>query len=304
MTCYSPNHCFDGGLKENGKINVLWKAPAGTPRLSLPCGRCVGCHLERSREWADRCMCEAQFYERNCFVTLTFDKSFLPQNRSLDIRHCQLFLKRLRKQYGKGIRTFYCGEYGGKLGRPHYHFILFNHDFDDKLLFTIRNGNKLYTSVSLQKLWPFGYSSIGDVSYATASYVARYSLKKVSTKDDEHYVDKVTGECLKPEFVQMSRGSKKLGTGGIGKAWFDKYMGDVFPSDQMVVNGKIHRPPRSFDKLLEKVDPQMLDVIKQRRYDNRPSYDESTDERLRVKEIVKLAQIKRLKRTMGDYDET
>ena len=47
-------------------------------RLALPCGRCVGCRLERSRQWAVRCMHEASMHMFNSFVTLTYDDDHFP----------------------------------------------------------------------------------------------------------------------------------------------------------------------------------------------------------------------------------
>ena len=67
-------------------------------RLSLPCGRCVGCRLERSRQWAVRCMHEASMHMFNSFVTLTYD-DHLPEYNSLNYKHFQDFMKRLRKSH-------------------------------------------------------------------------------------------------------------------------------------------------------------------------------------------------------------
>lgn len=290
MPCYTPHRVQTDGVNENGKVNIVWKYRSGLSNIELPCSSCIGCKLERSRNMADRCMLEADMHDVNCFVTLTFDPKHLPLNRSLDHRLFQLFMKRLRKWYGKPLKFYMCGEYGGRLGRPHYHALLFGVNFDDKLLATIRNGNKLYTSNALQKLWPYGFSSIGDVTYKSASYVTRYVLKKQSIKNHDHYVDKHTGECLKPEYTRCSN--------GIGKAWLNKYFSDVYPSDELVRNGRIGRPPRYFDKQLEKVNPQLLDEIKARRSLAIPPVEERTEERLAVKQRVKLAQIKSLKREL------
>ena len=73
-----------------------------------------------------------------------------------------------------------CGEYGDKLGRPHYHAIIFGVTFVDKKLWSIRRGNNLYRSATLEKLWPYGFSSIGTVNFETAAYVARYVTKKIT----------------------------------------------------------------------------------------------------------------------------
>lgn len=301
MACFTPHRVHRGEDRPDGKMNILWSGNnAGQRRITLPCGRCDGCKLERSRNWAARCMCEAQMHSANSFVTLTFDDAHLPLNRGLDVKYLQDFFKLLRYYTDVKFRYFACGEYGAKLGRPHYHALIFGYDFPDRKLHTVRNGNRLYTSATLAKAWPFGYSSVGDFSVAAAAYVARYVLKKVPAKgSDDHYVDRTTGEVLKPEFVVMSRGGRKRGFGGIGASWFEKYgLTDVFPHDRLVVQGRPTKPPRFFDNMLDKVDPQLLELIKVERLKNVPSWEESNDERLAVKAEVKKAKIKFLKRVL------
>ncbi|MEO5355656.1 MAG: hypothetical protein H7835_21005, partial [Magnetococcus sp. XQGC-1] len=89
-------------------------------------GQCVGCRLERSRQWAIRVMHEASQHEHNCFITLTYNDDNLPANGSLNYRHFQNFMKRLRKYYVEfTVRFYMCGEYGENFARPHYHACIF-----------------------------------------------------------------------------------------------------------------------------------------------------------------------------------
>ena len=180
MTCFHPIQAYKSTeLTKKGKRKIVFKKAEGVPflELTLPCGQCVGCRLERSRQWAIRCVHEASMHKKNCFITLTFDNQHLPKDGSLDVRDFQLFMKRVRKRFGTNIRFYHCGEYGEKLGRPHYHACLFNFDFEDKILWKEINGQKLYISQSLSELWPFGFSTIGEVTYQSAAYVARYIMK-------------------------------------------------------------------------------------------------------------------------------
>ena len=161
MPCYHPisaYQCTDGSIVfyESKRHDV-------SRSLQLPCGQCVGCRLERSRQWAIRCMHEAQMHTQNCFLTLTYDDAHLPSDRSLHYRDFQLFIKRLRKRYpGRRIRYYMAGEYGENFGRPHWHACIFGFDFDDKKLWKRTSANSLlYRSKDLELLWPFGYSSIG-----------------------------------------------------------------------------------------------------------------------------------------------
>lgn len=313
MSCYTPLHAYEGSRTPEGKIATVWRkeqSPEHVERV-LPCGKCIGCRLKYSKMWAMRCMDEAQMYERNCMLTLTYDDEHMPEDGSLDVSVFQNFMKRLRKSYGSGIRYFHCGEYGGRLGRPHYHALLFNHDFEDKVLFSVRAGNQVYTSAKLDAIWQNGFSLIGSVTFASAAYVARYVTKKATDVHNRYtYLDEVTGRRMLvdrttgavklDEYVTMSRGSKKLGTGGIGESWYRQYRSDLYPEDVKIVNGARNRPPRFYDNLLDKEDPELLDLLKQRRKENRPSYEERSDRRLLVKQEVKLAQIKSLRRSLND----
>lgn len=240
-------------------------------------------------------------HEQNCFITLTFNTEELLKREnplSIDKRDFQLFMKRLRKKYGKGARYFYCGEYGEKNSRPHYHACLFNFDFPDKRLFKMSNGIPLYVSEELQKLWPFGFATIGEVTFESAAYVARYVMKKVTgDAAEEAYLryDGETGECttVEPEFCYMSRRP------GIGKTWFEKFKQDVYPNDYVVLRGKKCRPPKYYDKLLEQDDSYALDDIKMARVEKAYNWvDEQTPERLASKEKCKIAQLNNLVRDL------
>ena len=267
--------------------------------LTIPCGQCVGCRLERSRQWAVRCVHEASLHEDNCFITLTYNNESLPEDGSLNKKHFQDFMKRLRKKYkNKKIRYYHCGEYGDKNFRPHYHAIIFGLEFDDQKLFTVNNGEKLYTSEKLEKLWPFGFSTIGTVTFESAAYVARYVMKKVNGKNAKnHYerVDSNTGEIysLVPEYNTMSRRP------GIASGWFDKYKDDVYPSDNIHLREKTFRPPKFYDKMYEHLMPNEMEKIKMQRMKNMQKHaKDNTAERLAVKEQVKNAQLNKLIRSI------
>jgi hypothetical protein len=126
-------------------------------------------------------MHESQLHPENTFITLTYDNEHLPDPPQLIKKHFQDFIRSLRKRNShKKIRYYHCGEYGERLGRPHYHAILFNHSFSDKKKL---NGHKdLYTSKQLDATWQRGYASIGMVTPESAAYVANYIQKKNSRK--------------------------------------------------------------------------------------------------------------------------
>lgn len=257
MPCYFPLQATFS-LREDGKKSIKFSSTnarlfskgiksLGDSNLSLPCGRCMGCRLEKSRQWAVRCLHESKCYEDNCFVTLTYSPENLPKDGSLVRKHVQDFLKRLRDRFSdRKIRVFYCGEYGDKLARPHYHLCLFNFDFSDKeRLFKIHEHWN-FSSKILSDLWKFGMSSVTGFSFETAAYVARYCTKKINgSAADDHYAGRV------PEFAGMSLKP------GIGKPWYDRFAkSDLFPHDNLVVRGAKCKPPRYYDILRDREDPE------------------------------------------------
>ena len=294
MPCYFPISAWkvDGAVVFNSALSGK-----GLP-LKLPCGRCIGCRLERSKMWAVRCIHEASLYDKNCFITLTYSDDYLPADGSVDVTHFQKFMKRLRFRFGSGVRFFHCGEYGERTHRPHYHALLFNCDFEDKQLHTVRNGNPVYTSDILRELWPMGLSEIGDVTFESAAYVARYIMKKVTGDGaDEHYLiaDPDTGELFrrKPEYITMSRRP------GIGYGWLEKYQSDVYPHDRVVVRGRPMKVPKFYDRKFETIDPVSLNLIKVAREKKSKLYlDDMTPERLQVKHEVQRLAASRLLRPL------
>lgn len=100
MPCYKPIKAWFGNKLLSGKREVVFSRGQAQSciDLSLPCGSCVGCRLERARQWAMRCVDEASLYKDNAFITLTFNESNVGANRSLDVGVFQKFMKRLRKE--------------------------------------------------------------------------------------------------------------------------------------------------------------------------------------------------------------
>lgn len=243
--------------------------------------------------WATRIMFESQFHSSNSFITLTYNDNNLPDPPTLDYTHFQKFMKRLRKHFGP-LRFYMCGEYGDLNRRPHYHACIFGTDFPDRLLHSVlSSGYNLYRSKTLESLWPYGYSSICDLSFDSAAYVARYCLKKI-TGDlaEEHYkyIHPATGEIsqLTPEFAHMSLKP------GIGSHWFDKYKKHS-SHDYVVINGRPCKPPRYYDKLLKRVDPDRLADFKEtRQFDAYPRRLDNLPHRLAVKHEVQLAALRQL----------
>lgn len=304
MPCYSPLTGYRARSKEeSGKRRIVFNPSAGyrDMKVEVPCGQCIGCRLEKSRQWAIRCVHEASLHEKNTFITLTYAPEHLPKDHSLDKTHFQKFMKRLRKmenrQKGDEIRYYACGEYGELRNRPHYHAILFNQDFADKKLWSKKNGNILFRSDTLERLWPYGFASIGEVTFESAAYVARYVLKKQTGEDSEkeyQILDKETGEIhqLEKEFALMSRRP------GVGKGWYEAYYRDT-DKDFITVNGQKVKIPKYYDTLREQFDGEFYEGIKaERRKKAAQRKHDNTVDRLAVKEKIQKAKAILLKRSI------
>lgn len=282
MACYHPliavpildengkNVLHFKSIKKYGSIEAIQQRWQGT--LLIPCGRCIGCRLAYSREWAIRSVLELSYHKKASFITLTYNDDNLPAFSTLDFdrvidpetgvvsgvvndvtinpvikKDFQDFMKRLRRyfsyNYGcNDIRFIGCGEYGDLSGRPHYHAILFGVDFDDKKLFTISHGEKYYISETLSKLWPKGNVIIGDVTFQSCAYVARYVLKKRIG---------LNNHGIKPnQFMLSSRRP------GLGRQYFNDNWQDIYNLDLIQFDfGKFDKakPPKYFDYLAKQL---------------------------------------------------
>jgi len=276
MACFRPLDAYRdlSGLVYFGKRGV------GTDVcFKLPCGQCIGCRIDRSREWSLRCAHEALLHERNCFITLTYNDKNLPEDGSLDVNVWSKFAKRLRKRTGS-LRYLMAAEYGPVSLRPHYHALIFGHDFrDDSVI--LQGKNQLWISPVLSEKWCFGFHTVGELNYTTANYVARYCLKKqtgpwIAGGRLLHDRESDVFYQVKGEFATMSRNP------GIGSKWFDKFKSDVYPADECVVEGRHFRPPRYYD---EKLDEAELELYKAKRLSKVDAWNSSA-KRLSVRENV------------------
>lgn len=256
MTCFCPLSAYRALTPDpvTGKRALTFNplhAVDSVFSLKLPCGQCSGCRHDKAAEWAIRCGHEASTSPVSCFVTLTYEDEALPVDYSVKKRDLQLFMKRLRVSVSDRVRFFACGEYGDTGGRPHYHALLFGVDFsDDRKRWSKRGEHQTWKSDQLEALWPHGHSEIGSVTPHSAGYVARYCLKKFTGKKaDDHYfraspVDGATYR-VEPEFALMSRRP------GLGTEWFNRFSGDAFPSDFLIVDGKRRPVPGFYVRKLE-----------------------------------------------------
>jgi len=285
MACYSP---LKGFKNSNGAL-VFKRSQHTIGKMEVACGQCLGCRLDKSLMWAMRIVHESHLHKHtngNCFVTFTYrsekectDEQFknhyyVPEDYSLNYHHFRDFIKRLRRHFNptdedgelkkpyQTIRYFHCGEYGDENLRPHYHACLFNIEFDDVHVYSQQEGLTTYESETLQKLWPYGFCTIGELNFETASYTAGYILKKITGNEAlETYLrsdDYGVAYWVKPPYITMSLKP------GIGSEFYEKYKTDFFPSDESPVPGKgiIKKVPRYYETILQHSDPSMHEMVK------------------------------------------
>ena len=306
MKCENPVIYKKRGIKDNGKQDLRYIGhmsdfsngydkhfddPAWCAinnYVVIPCGRCICCRLNYSKQWADRLILASENIKYKYFITLTYDDVAIEETKvrmyndddelvegfSLVKDHVQRFLKRLRKYAiennkidGEHIQYYLAGEYGDLNGRPHYHIILFNFIFDDLESEYSKNGYNYYQSKVLTDLWTYGRTQVCDVTYETCAYVAGYVTKKVyGDKAQKYYSDK----AIIPEFCTMSRRP------AIGRDLYEKQKDKIYSNDSMLLlrGDKVFeiKPPRYYDKLFDIEDHTKMNDIKLARSFHRSYY--------------------------------
>lgn len=292
MSCYEPLKGFAVGFTKDNKpklkvvpYNVLYLDKHGTPitdpklppekdsitkYYDLPCGHCLGCRQQQSKEWASRLIMEMQYHDSAYFCTFTYDDSHLHTvfyyddntgevdwNPTLNKRDIQLFIKRLRKCYADDkIRYYLAGEYGETTKRPHYHAIIYGLHCDDLIKCgRSETGNTYFTSKTIEKLWSNGFVSIEPANYATCKYTASYVTKKLGIKPNDYY-NKLG---IIPPFSLSSRKP------GIGLQYLLDHENEFFDLEELripMVDGSYKvTMPRYFKKKLRDYDEERYEVI-------------------------------------------
>lgn len=251
-------------LNENNKIikwnnnnnnykNLHWKT-----LTFIPCKNCLGCKLDYAREWAIRCQIETKKSPWNYFITLTYSTENLTINKNgiatINQKDLTLFIKKIRKKYGKNIKYLAASEYGksSKTQRPHFHIIFFNLKIEKLEKYKENEiGQQLYISKEIDKIWNKGLSTIAEATYETAGYIARYSVKKLKKIDYEKLE-------IEPEKLRMSK--------GIAKDYFIKNMEKILETKQAIItnlNGTKSVPmPNFWNRIIKEKYPDIWEKIK------------------------------------------
>lgn len=268
MSCIKPNYMIDYGPDEvTGKHKTKFVYNTGdyefrnlamlqhyendgvTKVYAIPCGKCPSCIKQYRMQWSLRCEAESKLYDKNCFVTLTYDEKH--NDRLLHKSHLKEFIKKLRNR-GVKLRYFGCGEYSPD-SRPHYHIILFGYMPDDlKVISKSKSGFYLYKSPFIEKLWHKGLVTIQEFDSAVAGYVAGYVDKKMDQEDS---------------FLMMSNRP------GIGHDYYIKNIMQLYEHDKYISkNGFVAPLPRYADKVADSYFYDISDVKEKRqKYANKVS---------------------------------
>lgn len=300
MPCYKPlvaERKFSGGVRV---LRAKGYCELDQGEFLIPCSQCIGCREDRARQWAVRCVHESRFQELqgldSCFVTLTYADHNLPPDSQLSPDDHTEFVNKLKLRLWRKkrkMRYYMCGEYGEKFARPHFHYLIFGYAFPDRVHWKTHNGSDYYRSDELESIWRYGHAAIGNLTFETAAYTARYVNKKITGgMAKTHYVDDA-GVEMHPEFARMSLKP------GIGAQWFKKYgVQDCYNSgDFIVIEGKKYSVPRYYDSLLERLDVERLMEVKDERRKRAEQHaEDNTKERLAIREECHQIRRKKLKR--------
>lgn len=258
----------------------LRKQLASGEAALVPCGRCLQCRIQYADRWATRMELELKDWQNAHFITLTYDDDHLPisnqitgerykgikcpldyysgknyERPTLEKDDVQRFLKRLRKQAKakgleeqpeRGLKLFYCGEYGEKGGRPHYHIILYGLVIPDLQAKQTKAGYVHFASEWVKGVWGNGVIDIGSVTPQSCRYVARYAVKKAEMKSKQ-LNDELKKHGITPEYISMSKRP------GIGMKYYTEHRTELYPESGeeakiYLANGKVAGTPNAFDR--------------------------------------------------------
>lgn len=303
--------------------------------IKVACGKCDECKLDKSKEWAVRCVHEAAGFDHNCFITLTKNEQNISRIGTLEPQDFVKFMKRFRKHFhgnqwvfdengdpSRPIRYFHCGEYGTELGRPHHHACIFNFDFEDKEEWKQIDGVMHYRSEDLERLWSreiraqdcryypeetlfetggkyyakLGFCTVGEVNWKTAAYVARYVTKKVHGDGATEHYQRVDQKTGECYQLQPEYVTMSRSP-GIGAYWLEQFKSDCYPKGFITVNGVKHQTPGYYDRKTEETDKEVIQHVKEERKKRAAlRAHEQTEERLAAREKIIKQRLKRLVR--------
>lgn len=228
--------------------------PLVYPRgLTVPCGKCLQCRIQKRREWSLRMLHELDNWHDAVFLTLTYSPDKMPivpvglkygpmpSNGTLVKKHLQDFIKRLRRDLDyekRKIKYFACGEYGDERERPHYHAIIYGIGLSGKDKNLVCQ-NWTYCDWNNSSIFK---GSFGVVEPDSIRYVAQYIDKKYTGElADKQY--KLRGR--EPVFRILSQ--------GIGKEYIYKCAEQMYQKGHITHKGIPQSIPRYYLNKLDEI---------------------------------------------------
>ena len=254
----------------------------------VPCGKCINCLKRRAQEWVFRLQEEQKYSKSAAFLTCTYEDDQLPFSpnglMTVNARHHQLFLKKLRKRLNKEgwkypIKYYAVGEYGEQTSRPHFHYIIFNLP---QLYLRFQEPEEDL----LTEIWNHGYVDKGNVTPASIAYVTGYMFKGFIKREDE-----IDDRRVK----RLSFMSKGLGKGYLTDAMIRYYQNKIIPY-LTIENGDRFRMPRYYkEKLYDNEDRnKMREKVYKYLEENDPDWKTFTDMK---KEVIRKHERKKREKT-------
>lgn len=135
------------------------------------CRDCWQCHEYVRNDWAGRIIAESKTTPYTYFVRLSYGADetgdmYHLRTAILTYSDVQKFIKRMRSWHKGSFRYFVAGEYGGKKGRAHWHFVMFT----DTPIKDVKFKDNYFT----HKTWPAGFSYWEKFETKNAYYAAKY----------------------------------------------------------------------------------------------------------------------------------
>lgn len=292
MNCTSPKTVWTN--PQGGRpIFGLWSGVAVGREFLIGCGKCLGCGLDKSSSWALRAQHEARYFDRNCFLTLTFKDEHLPESPEQARYELRKFQKRAGKEFGAGLRWFGAMELGERNNRIHGHFLLYGEDFTAGA-FPVPGGSRehpLRSNAILERLWPFGFASVGELNEKTANYVAGYIVAKATRPRVVPVVHPVTGAVRDwPTVYRPFYPSRPA----LGVRFFEDFAEDFWNGPR--ARGGARLPiPRAYSKRMRELDPDRHEQIVEDRIVSvtaKRDLSEESRERLAAKDEVMRSRFK------------
>jgi len=203
----------------------------------------------------DRSRHELMIRKKAVFITLTYNnKTLFAKDREkahkaenlMDRRgrlcqeDMQKFFKRLRKKYSDRKLTYiYCGEYGERRWRPHYHAVIFGIDYLE--------------NVDWENIWGLGHVDTSNL-YVTDNaiqYVIGYVKKKIPGRSQSYA--KYEGNNRPAPYLRASQ--------GLGGEWSDLHIDEWSKTLELAYRGYTIPVPRYYIKRAKKNEGRTIKYV-------------------------------------------